>query len=164
MPLRKRKERKKTMSINKKFVALAVTAGVVGAGTLGSLAMAESSGDTYPPVVDKIATKFNLNKDEVKKVFEEERASHEAEHKQRLEAKLTQAVKDGKLTEDQKSKLIAKLEEMHKNRVEDRQEAKAEREAKRDEFKKWAESNGINLEDVMPAPNKGHGPRGGGPF
>lgn len=153
------------MKVYKSFVALAVTAGVVGAGALSGLALADSADEKYPPVVDKIAEKFNLNKDEVQKVFDEQRAEHQAEHKQRLEEKLNQAVKNGKITEDQKTKLIAKLEEMRKNRQDQRAENREQREAVRDEFKKWADENGINLDEVMPKVQGHGGPRGGhGPF
>lgn len=153
------------MKVYKSFVALAVTAGVVGAGALSGLALADSADEKYPPVVDKIAEKFNLNKDEVQKVFDEQRAEHQAEHKQRLEEKLNQAVKNGKITEDQKTKLIAKLEEMRKNRQDQRAENREQREAVRDEFKKWADENGINLDEVMPKIEGHGGPRGGhGPF
>ncbi len=153
------------MKVNKSFVALAVTAGVVGAGALSGLALADSADEKYPPVVDKIAEKFNLNKDEVQKVFNEQRAEHQADHKQRLEEKLNQAVKNGKITEDQKTKLIAKLEEMRKNRQDQRAENREQREAVRDEFKKWADENGINLDEVMPKIEGHGGPRGGhGPF
>ena len=133
---------------------------VVGAGALGGSAIAESGDNSYPPIVDKIAAKFNLSKDEVKKVFEEERAAHQAEHKQQLEEKLNQAVKDGKLTEEQKTKLLAKMEEMVQARVEQRQENKEEIDKRRDEFKTWANQNGIDLDEVLPKLQKGKGPHG----
>ncbi len=152
------------MSINNKFVALAVTTGIVAAGALGGLAMADSNDSTYPPVVDKIASKFNLNKDEVKKVFDEQKVERQAEHKKLLEEKLAQAVEDGKLTEDQKTKLLAKMEEMHQARDAAKDKAMENRQAKRDEFKKWAEQNGINLDEVLPAPAGEHGRKGHGPF
>lgn len=147
------------MKINKKLTAMALSVGVVGAGLAGSAAMAEPSSVQYPSIVDKLAEKFNLNKDEVKKVFDEQKAEHQVEHKQKLEEKLNQAVKDGKLSEDQKTKLLAKMEEMQKQREENRQQTKEQREAKRQEFKTWAEQNGINLDEVLPMPEGGPGHR-----
>jgi polyhydroxyalkanoate synthesis regulator phasin len=153
------------MTINKKFVALAVTTGVASVSAFGGLAIAATNNDgSYPPVVDKIATKFNLNKDEVKKVFDEQRAEHQAEHKKNLEDKLTQAVKDGNLTEDQKTKLLAKMEEFASAREEERDQNREERQQRRDDLKNWAEENGINLDEILPKPNGGRGHMGHGPF
>lgn len=140
------------MKVTKIKLASLALVGLVGVGGLGAAYAANetASNNGYPPIVKKLATKFNLSEDEVKKVFDEQRSEHQAEHKQKLEERLSQAVKDGKLTEDQKTKLLAKLEEIHASRQEAREEAKEAREQKHAEFKAWAEQNGINLEEVLP--------------
>ena len=149
------------MQINKKLVTLAAIATVAGSSVLGGAAIAATNNDdgNYPPIVDKIAAKFNLDKEEVKKVFDEERSEHQAEHQQKLEERLTQAVNDGKLTEDQKTKLLAKMEEL----AAERQTEKESRQDRRQEFEDWAEENGIKLSEVLPkivgGPRRGgHGP------
>ena len=155
------------MIINTKIVAGALIAGTIGLGGVASVSAATTTTDaSYSPIVEKIASKFNLNKDEVKKVFDEQHNEREAERQKNLEDKLTQAVKDGKITEDQKIKLLAKLQELHKTREANRQNIQ---EAKRDmqqamqnertELEQWAKDNGIiNLKDLMPTPpDGGHG-------
>jgi hypothetical protein len=139
----------------------ALTAGIVSAATTDS-----SGTDGMSSLVDKIATKFNLNKEEVKAVFDEDRASHQVEHAAKMEERLTQAVKDGKLTEDQKSKILAKLQELKDNRP-DPSEMKGKTRAERREamekhhaeLETWAKENDIPMEYLrfrMGGP--GHGP------
>jgi hypothetical protein len=64
----------------------------------------------------EIAEKFNLNQDEVDSFFSEKREQRREENQSRMEENLSQAVLDGKITEDQKNALIEKREEMQANR------------------------------------------------
>jgi hypothetical protein len=124
-------------------------AGMTGLG-VASAASGSSSGDT---IIDKIASKFNLNKDDVRAVFDEERSEREAEHQQKVEERLSKAVKEGKLTESQKVKIIAKLAELKAEREADRdamkgkttEECRAIMQQKREELRQWAKGNGISL-------------------
>src|SRR5688572_430143 len=104
------------MAYKKQFmIAGAVT--TLGAATVLGLSTASAATqDRHTSLADKIATRFNLNKDEVQQFFEEDHASMEAEHQARIEERLTQAVKDGKLTEDQKAKILAKHAELKAGR------------------------------------------------
>lgn len=160
------------VAINKKLVTLG-TLGVVGISSVGfvglSSAQTNTSTDTLP---DKIASKFNLNKDEVKNVFEEDRATHEADREKSFSEKLQKLVDEGKLTADQKSKIEAKFKEMHEQRDANkdsnltREQRKAEMKTHRDELKKWADENKINLDLIRPDKPAGDmgghgGPRGG---
>jgi hypothetical protein len=113
-------------------------------------AATDTSTDPMSGLVQKIADKFNLNKDEVQAVFDAQRTEMEAERTQEMKDRLAQAVKDGKLTQDQADKITAKLAEMKANREdlsgktpEERHEAMK---AARDEIKKWAEDNNIPME------------------
>ena len=146
-------------------IGAASTAIGVSAATTGSNS---SSGDG---LVTKIAQKFNLNQDEVQKVFDEDRSTHEAEHKAKQEERLSQAVKDGKLTEDQKTKILAKAEEMksqmeaHMDEMKDKtpEERKALMEKHRTDIEKWASDNGIPMEYLMFSHSKsGPSPKGSG--
>ena len=124
-------------------------------------------------LVDKIAQKFNLSKDEVQKVVDEHHQEGRAEHTKKLSEKLDQAVADGKLTEDQKTKILAKLEEMEKSKPshEDmanktKEQPRAEIEQEHAELKQWAADNNIP-EEYMPfkvhlkrGPGGPDGPRG----
>lgn len=135
----------------------------VGVTTLAGVGLvnAQSSQTSGSGLVDKIAQKFNLNKDDVQKVFDEDRASHEAEMQQKMDERLTKAVKDGKLTQAQADAIKSKLSEMKsfmdslKDKTEDeRHEAMK---TKMDELKQWATDNNIP-KGYMPM---GHGMRGG---
>ena len=138
------------------LVAGAVTTlGTIASVGLGSVYAATNTSGSGT-IVDKIATKFNLNKDEVQKVFEEDRAEKETEHQQAMEERLTQAVTDGKLTEDQKAKILAKMAELKANRPnmeELKNKTPEERhqlmEQHRTELEQWAKDNNIP-EEYMP--------------
>lgn len=112
-------------------------------------------------LVDKIAQKFNLKKSDVQAVFDQDRQEHEAQHQQQLKTRLDQAVKDGKLTQDQEDKLIAKLKELDSNRDSLKDKTPEERHAamksKMDEFKQWLKDNNISEDLVHPAGMRGHG-------
>lgn len=130
----------------------------IGIASLGSVGLVSAATNTTSnpnqSLIDSIASKFNLNKDEVKKVFDENHAARKAEHEQHMKDRLAQAVKDGKLTQDQADKLVAKLNEMQTNREANREAMKnkteAERKAaiatERDAFKKWLSDNNIPAE------------------
>lgn len=151
----------------------------VGLGSLGSvgLASAATSTNTNPQqsLIEKLSTKFKLNKDDVKKVFDEEHTAREAERTASVKTKLDAAVKAGTLTQAQEDKIIAKAAELQKTRQADMEalkdktqaERKAAMEAKRAEIDKWISDNGIPTEFaryVMGGGPRGHGhggPAGG---
>lgn len=132
-------------------------ASVVGMG----VASAATTGTSGTSIVDKIAAKFNLNKADVQKVFDEDHTSHQAERDQQVKDRLDQAVKDNKITADQETKLIAKLKELQADRKafkDMKQQTQAERDARKakmDTFKQWLKDN--NIPDDLGMPMGGHG-------
>jgi hypothetical protein len=147
------------MALKKPAIILAS----LGAGailTIAGMGAVSAQGDDSNSIVDKLSSKFNLNKTEVQKVFDEEHATRAAEHKQKLEERLTQAVKDGKITEDQKGKILAKFDEEKafrdslKDKSED--ERKAAMKQHRLDMQQWAADNDIDLRMIH------FGPHGGG--
>lgn len=148
------------------------TVGLAGLGTMGVAKAATSStndphGDPQSSIIEKIASKFNLNKDEVKKVFDEDHTARQAEHEARMQQTLDQLVKDGKLTQEQADKLTAKAKELKADRDANRDsmkdksesERKSARDAKREELKKWLSDNGISEEYArfLGGGGRGHG-------
>jgi len=140
-------------------VALAVS----GIASLG-IAATQNTED-YPPIVQKIAERFNLKPAEVNAVFEEERKEKEAKLQERFEERLDQAVKDGDISEKQKSAIIAKSKEVQEKMAAIRDLAPEER---RDALNKlhtelstWAKDNDIDMRYMMLG-KKGfkHGPGG----
>ena len=81
-------------------------------------------------------------------------ASHTASEKQqtkqsKIASKLDRAVENGKITADQKTQILAKLDELHGFRETLKDLPHAERkqavDAKRDEIKQWASDNGFPM-------------------
>jgi len=106
-------------------------------------------------LITSIAQKFNLNETDVKSVFEEQRSKHQAERKAAVEQKLTQAVKDGKITEAQKQAILAKVSENQKDKPNfgefknlTPEQRKAKMDEKRAEMETWAKQNGLTLETL----------------
>ncbi len=142
---------------------------ITGAGIVS--AATDSSSDGSTGLIDKLAAKFNLNKTDVKAVFDEDKATHEAVRQKALDDRLSQAVTDKKITAEQKDKIVAKQAELkaaheaEQAAMKDKTDAerRAARETQRAELEKWAKDNGIPLEYVRPM-GGGHGPGGpGGP-
>lgn len=140
----------------RKLLMVAGALATIGlAGAAGTAAVsAETEGDTLP---DKIARKFSLDRSEVQQVFDEHRDEKYTEHQAKLEERLDEAVAEGKLTDDQKSKILAKMKELT-NAREGKREAfkdmtKEERrdamKQHREDLKTWAEANDIP-EEYLP--------------
>lgn len=127
------------MAVSQKVLASVLAVGAVSAIAVGatSFASAQSatSGDS---LIDKIATKFNLNKDEVKAVFDEDHAAREAERLADVSQDLQDAVDAGELTSDQKTLIENKLKE-----------TQAARDAERTALETWASDNGIDAKYIM---------------
>jgi exonuclease VII large subunit len=152
------------MRIKRSLLAGAAVS-ALSVASIAGIASAAADATSSTSLVDKVAQHFNLNKDEVQKVFDEDKSSHQAEMETRYEQRLTQAVTDGKLTADQKSKILAKHKELkaqmeakHTNKQGERQsmdrKTDAEREAlmtarkaemnkQRAEIEQWEKDNNI---------------------
>ena len=133
---------------------------VLGAGAYGvSRVQAQNQAglDRFNSLVDKLVSKFNLNKEEVEQVFEEERQARWQEMEQKrneiVGEKLDQAVKNGELSNEQKQLITNKLAELEKEREANReahQNLSEEERAQtmknhREELEKWASDNKIDL-------------------
>ncbi|HLC83669.1 MAG TPA: hypothetical protein VJI69_07550 [Bacteroidia bacterium] len=98
---------------------------------------AQSTANTQQTLIQKIAEKFNLNKDEVQDVADDFRTQKiqtmQAERKARLEQKLSEAVSSGKISETQKQAILKKHDELQKKH-----------EAERAEMETWAQQNGLD--------------------
>lgn len=163
------------MNFSKKLLAGAVvavgTAGAIGLGVVS--AAPDSSGPQG--LVDKIATKFNLDKGEVRAVFDEDAATHRVEMEQKFEGNLDRAVAEGKITEEQKAKIVAKRAEMRTQAEGDRgafknktkEEMRTLLQERHDALKQWATDNGIPMEYLMGSGiavgvvGEHHAPKGG---
>ena len=94
----------------------------------------ENSGKTF---IQTIAEKFNLKQDDVQEVADQYHSQKmetmQAERRNRLEERLTEAVADGELTQNQKQAILEKHDELQQKR-----------EQERADMEKWAEQNGLD--------------------
>jgi|SRR3989344_5415013 len=100
----------------------------------------------FPPFIEKLVERFNLNESDVQTFFDEQRVEHHQAMLQNREERLNQAVSDGVITEAQKEALTNKWEEMQQ-----------ERQLHREEMQKWFEEQGIDTEVLREYAGFGHG-------
>lgn len=156
--------------MNKKNIIIpALALSVVLGGTVISTQIASADENNRISFATKIAERFSLNESEVTSFLEEDRAERQSMRQEHFEERLTEAVENGELTEDQKSLIIAKNAELQSEREENRSEkggekpSEEEREARREEneqnreeLESWADANDIDMTYLM-----GGGGRGG---
>jgi hypothetical protein len=159
--------------MQKKILLTAAALAIVGTTLMTAQhAFAQTSDTTTNPMsslVDKLATKFGLEKSQVQAVFDEERAAHQAEMRAKEEERLNTLVSEGKITQAQKQLIISKRQEMETQRESEREsmqnmtaeERQAAMEAKRTALEQWATQNGIDSKYLKAFGRGGHGMRGG---
>lgn len=129
------------MTKNGKIIISAVTVAVIlfmGTFLVTRKIPAEAAA-TSQTIIDRLAERFNLKKDDVKSVFNEERQGQQQKMQAQMEARLNQAVKDGVINADQSQALLNKTTEVQEkqNQI-------------RDEMQKWVEESGIDFEKLAP--------------
>jgi ABC-type glycerol-3-phosphate transport system substrate-binding protein len=136
-----------------KLILPALVAVMSGAALLGATTtFAQNTSSGQQTIVQKLAQRFNLSESDVQAVFDEDRAAHHAQMQAQFEAKLSADVQAGKLTEEQKQKIIAKMNELHQQRQKSTMDFKsmtpAEHQAQhqkvKTELEQWAKDNGID--------------------
>lgn len=142
------------------IVYLASSAAVLA--SLGSymIAVTPASAQTinkasgFNDLVNAIAQKFNLNQSDVQKVFDDQRAKENTQRDQLQTDRINQAVSDGKLTQDQANKILAKKAELKSQMpalmasLEGKTQAEKQALMKehKDALTKWANDNNIPLQ------------------
>lgn len=103
---------------------------------------------SYPPMVAKIANRFNLNVSDVQQVFDEDREERRADMFARFSERLDGLVSSGELTSTQKDAILDKHEEMQNKMDELKDLSFEERKTKmheiHDEFHAWLKEQGID--------------------
>lgn len=144
--------------MNKKLLLAAVTVTVLGAGFFGiSTVSAQTASSRSSSIVQKIADRFGLNKDEVQKVFDEEHAARRTEMQAKMEERLNTLVTEGKITAEQKMLIQNKMKELQAERQANKEKMKSltpeqmkeEMESKKTELDAWAKENGIDPQYLM---------------
>ncbi len=141
-------------------VATVTLGGLGSAGLVSAAVTATDNSDTSKTsVVDKIASKFNLNKAEVQAVFDEDRKSHAAKRSADQATRLAAAVKDGQITQGQADYITNALAEIDKLRTSSSADSSTHSQikTKMDALRSWATDNKVDMQFI------GHGGHGGGP-
>lgn len=126
--------------------------------TYGSTqALADDSGEGFPPLIQRLIERFNLDEEEVGEVLSDFREEHHVMMQTRMDERLSQLVSEGTITTDQKQALLDKHVEMRAEHEElmanwdslTEEERLATHDAHRDELQAWAEENGLDLSEVL---------------
>lgn len=141
--------------MKKKVLLSILAAGTVIAAATMSVNSVRADDETYRPLVQRIAEKFNLDESEVEAVFVAVRDERMQEMHDRHQERLQDAVNDGVITEDQMNAILAKEEELHQERIENRGENREAMEA-------WFTENGIDHDALRTYLGNEMGPKGRG--
>lgn len=110
------------MVINKKAIVALAGSGLLGLSLVGSTVLAASPNHHF----------------------------WQHRHQARLEARLDQAVKNGKITQAQEAQILAELKRLRtEHRTDIRTDRQAEKQKLQSELSQWAQANGINLKDLL---------------
>ncbi len=132
------------------LVALTVTGlSVYGADA----ALAQGQGWSHDSFIQKLSERFGIEESEIEAVMDEVREEHQTQSQEWFAARLSEAVTNGEITEDQRQLIIQKHEEI-RNRwqkelasaedltLEERKQASQD---KKQELAQWAEENGVEV-------------------
>jgi hypothetical protein len=142
-------------------IAALAAGGLVFWGTAKAYAQTNGANNPVASLVQKIAQRFNLNPADVQQVFDQARSERQTQRQLALEDRLTQLVKDGKITEAQKQAIINKFNELKNNRQANidkfknmtPSERKSAMQQERTDLQNWATQNGIDLKIIFPGVN-----------
>ena len=141
--------------LSKKILVPTLAVVVGGTAFLGVRSVHAQSNNGIQSLVQEIAQKFNLDQSQVQSVFDNHHSKRQDMMKQKMEDRLTQAVKDGKLTEAQKQAILTKIQEVKNNLMsadfknKTPQEKKQAMEWQRQDLENWAKSQGIDSSYLM---------------
>lgn len=161
--------------MKKNNLAIIATLATLATFALSTPAYAQStnSQEIKETIIQRLIKVFKLNETEVNKVVNQYQTEKQAERTQLMEERLAQLVKDGKITSEQKAKILAKHKEIQANKPSreemqnmTKEERQAENQTSRAELEEWAQANGIDLKYMFMFGREKHGlgKYGGGKF
>ncbi|QQS19881.1 hypothetical protein IPL85_00225 [Candidatus Saccharibacteria bacterium] len=140
--------------MKKTIIAASIATVIAATGVAGLASAATQNGTGSMPrssLAGAIAKKFNLQESDVQSVVDADRVQMQAQRETEAKEKLTQLVKDGKLTQAQADLINAKRAELQKSREANHAsmvsktdaERKATMDAERTALDKWLADNNI---------------------
>lgn len=160
------------IDIKKKILisALVLIITATGVAATSHVFAQNANSGPFSTLVQMIADKFNLNRNDVQAVFDQYRTDRQNAMQTRFEKMLNQLVQDGKITDAQKQLILNKWQELKANRQKDAanwknmtpDQRKAARESQKQALSDWAKQNNIDLQYLY-AGRMGHfgGMKGG---
>jgi DNA-binding MarR family transcriptional regulator len=139
------------MKVSRTTVIAAAAVGLIGVTSATALA-ATTSNAPQNSLAQDIANKFHLNQSDVQAVIDQHKQAAQQNREAKYEDRLTQAVKDGKLTEAQKKAVLAEHNKLmdeiksSNNSADNRQTMQTVRKEAQD----WAKQNNIDVSWLMP--------------
>lgn len=129
------------------------TVGLASLAGVSAVSAQSGSPSGQAGLIEAISSKFNLNKAEVKQVFEAQHEKREAEHAKKQSERLQKLVDNGTITAEQKTAIETKLEELKADREANKgsmkdltpEERKAKHDQKKAELEAWAKDNNLDL-------------------
>lgn len=132
-----------------------LTLGVAGAGVGATAsALTNTNNNKHASLVDALAKKFNVDKSEVQKVFDEDHATHESEMKTSRETALKKALTDKKITQEQYEHIEAAWKELDTARSSagdpssQTEQQRTEMRKKMDDLRTWMQQQNISPETL----------------
>lgn len=108
--------------------------------------------DSYPPIIQKLVERFNLNPEEVEEVFQEAHQERHELHLQTINERLDEAVENGDITQEQKQAILDKMDEHQADMEALRDMSQEERHQwmadHKQELIDWAQANDIDLKQL----------------
>jgi len=127
----------------------------------------DSNGNFFSGLVQAIAQKFHLDENQVKATVDDYHQQKRKERKENMgkkeEDRLSQLVKDGKITDAQKQAILSKLASLKQKynpaNMKDKtpEERKKQMQSMKDELTSWAKSQGIDINLIFPKFEMGAG-------
>lgn len=152
----------------KKSLLIGAAIASISAGGVGvaGIASAQSAHDGNATIVDRLVEKFDLNKDEVQAVFQEQHQERHAQMATERSERIADAVSTGKITQEQADYLTAAFEDIDALRDsivpgEENDEIRAQVREKMLAVHNWADENDVDLRALNGGHN-GHGGKFGG--
>lgn len=142
--------------MNKNLLMVVGTVTLIGAGVMSSTpayAQDASGQNPFQTLVQQLADKFGLKKDDVQAVFDAHRDEMKADREKRQEDRLSTLVSEGKITESQKALILQKTKELQAKKESfqnlSRDEIRTKMQKERADLEKWAKDNNIDLQYVL---------------
>jgi cation diffusion facilitator CzcD-associated flavoprotein CzcO len=156
--------------LSKKIIIPMAAVAVIGAGAYGVTQVSAASGTANPQasLIQKLADTFHVDKSKVQAVFDQNKTDRQAARETTYEAKLSQAVTDGKLKSAQKDPILAEHNRLTAEVKASATGTNADRRAAmtkiRQEATDWAKANNIDAQWLMglAGPGGRHGGMMGG--